>query len=86
MASIIPKFQTGNEWAKADEQRRAAYNRANDLFKKANAAKFKVLLSGFESFELSCIDHPAVALGRLLEMVSSGWGVTAGPGRTAQGA
>jgi len=41
VASIIPKFQTGNEWAKADEQRRAAYNRANDLFKKANAAKFK---------------------------------------------
>lgn len=61
VASIIPKFQTGNEWAKADEKRRAAYNRANDLFKKTNAAKFKA--QGAQRKELnSKADKALVAL------------------------
>jgi hypothetical protein len=41
VASIIPKFQTGNEWAHADEEQRAGYNKMNDLFKKLNKKKFE---------------------------------------------
>jgi len=37
---IIPEFQTGDEWAHANEKMRAAYNRANDNFKKLNAKKY----------------------------------------------
>jgi hypothetical protein len=68
VASIIPKFQTGNEWAKADEGKRAAYNRANDLFKKTNAAKFKA--QGAQRKELNAkADHALVALKEAKESI-----------------
>merc|ERR1711998_223548 len=39
--SIIPEFQTGKAWSDANSALKAGYYKANDLFKKLNAAKFK---------------------------------------------
>merc|ERR1711865_321546 len=35
--SIIPEFQTGKAWSKADSALKAGYYRANSVFKKLNA-------------------------------------------------
>jgi hypothetical protein len=48
---IIPEYQTGKEWADADADHKAQYYKANALFKKANAAKFKA--QGEEKKELN---------------------------------
>lgn len=63
VGSIIPKFETGKEWAKTDESHRAAYNKANAAFKKAFAAKFKA--QGEERKKLN--EEADAALVRLKE-------------------
>jgi len=48
---IIPEYQTGAEWADADADHKAQYYKANDLYKKLNAEKFKA--QGEEKKELN---------------------------------
>jgi len=49
--SIIPEFQTGKAWSKADSALKAGYYRANSVFKKLNAKAFKA--QGAKSKELN---------------------------------
>merc|ERR1711939_233478 len=39
--AIIPEFQSGKPWEHANAQLKAGYNRANALYKKLNAKKYK---------------------------------------------